>query len=674
MSSTSETSTFTDLDLQSINTIRFLAVDAVEKAASGHPGMPMGAAPMAYVLWSRFLRHNPRNADWHDRDRFILSAGHGSMLLYALLHLTGYDLPMEELQSFRQWGSRTPGHPENFITDGVTTTTGPLGQGFANGVGVAVAETILAERFNRDGFPIVDHHTYGIVSDGDLMEGISHEAASLAGHLGLGKLIYLYDDNEISIDGSTDLSFTEDVGKRFEAYGWHVVRVEDGNDLEAIEQALAEAHADRERPSLVVVSTVIGYGSPNKADTAAAHGEPLGKEEAILAKRNLGWPEDRPFFVPDDVFESMHRAIDRGAELEGEWNDLMEAYRNEHPDLAEEYDRWQAGTLPDGWADALPTFETGEKLATRAASGKVLNAIAEKVGILVGGSADLTPSNKTDVKSRKDYQKDSRDGLYLRFGVREHAMASMCNGMALHHGIRPYCGTFLIFSDYLRPALRLSALMQLPIAYVFTHDSIGLGEDGPTHQPVEHLMALRAIPGLTVLRPADAAETAEAWRVALERSKGPVAFALTRQGLPTLDRDIYGAVEGLRRGAYILKDSDQTPDIILIATGSEVHLAIGAADRLEAKGHAVRVVSMPSWELFEEQDEAYREEVLPLSVTRRLAVEAGVTFGWERYTLGRDRAVGLDRFGASAPGEVLFEKFGFTVENVVERAEAVLRA
>jgi transketolase len=672
MTHPSERNSFNDLDTQSINTIRFLAVDGVEKAGSGHPGMPMGAAPMAYVLWSRFLRHNPRNPHWHDRDRFILSAGHGSMLLYSLLHLTGYDLPIEELQQFRQWGSRTPGHPEHFMTEGVTTTTGPLGQGFANGVGSAIAETIIAKRFNREGFPIVDHFTYGIVSDGDLMEGISHEAASLAGHLGLGKLVYLYDDNRISIDGSTDLSFTEDVGKRFEAYGWQVLRVEDGNDLNAIEGAIEEARSDLDRPSLIMVSTIIGFGSPNKADTAAAHGEPLGKEEVILAKRNLGWPEDRTFFVPDDVFESMHRAVERGGELEGVWNDLMANYRSQYPDLAAEYDAWQGGILPDDWTSALPKFEPGESMATRAASGKVLNAIAEKVGILVGGSADLTPSNKTDVKTRKDYQKDSRDGLYLRFGVREHAMASICNGMALHHGIRPYCGTFLIFSDYMRPAVRLSALMEQPVIYVFTHDSIGLGEDGPTHQPVEHLMALRAIPGLIVIRPADAVETAEAWQIALEQNDHPTALALTRQNLTTFDRSALGTTGDSRRGAYILKDSEGRPDLILIGTGSEVHLALDAAGELEAEGHAVRVVSMPSWELFDAQDEAYQESVLPSDVTRRLSVEAGVTQGWERYTMGRGRAVGLDRFGASAPADVLFREFGFTTENVVARAREVL--
>lgn len=664
---------FNDLDQQSVNTIRFLAVDGVEKAGSGHPGMPMGAAPMAYVLWSRYFRHNPRNSHWHDRDRFILSAGHGSMLLYALLHLTGYDLPIEELQNFRQWGSRTPGHPEHFITDGVTTTTGPLGQGFANGVGSALAETILAERFNRDGFPIVDHYTYAIVSDGDMMEGISHEAASLAGHLGLGKLIYFYDDNKISIDGRTDLSFTEDVGKRFDAYGWQVLRVEDGNDLDAIEAAINEAQADTGRPTLIIVSTIIGFGSPNKADTASAHGEPLGKEEVVLAKRNLGWPEDRTFFVPDDVFESMHRSVERGGELEGAWNELMDSYRSKYPDLAAEYDAWQNSDLPSDWESALPDFEPGESIATRAASGKVLNAIAEKVGILVGGSADLTPSNKTDIKARQDYQKDSRDGLYIRFGVREHAMASICNGMALHHGIRPYCGTFLIFSDYLRPALRLSALMGVPVTYVFTHDSIGLGEDGPTHQPVEHLMALRAIPGLNLIRPADAVETAEAWQVALELNDRPTALALTRQNLTTFDRKALGVSEGVKRGAYILRDCEGTPDIILIGTGSEVELAMSAAEELTSKGHGVRVVSMPSWDLFDAQEDAYQEHVLPSSVSRRLAIEAGVTLGWERYTLGRGRAVGLDRFGASAPADVLFREFGFTTENVVDKAMSVLK-
>lgn len=665
-------STQPDLNLLSINTIRFLAVDAVQRANSGHPGLPMGAAPMAYVLWTRFLKHNPNDPAWLNRDRFVLSAGHGSMLLYALLHLTGYDLPLDELMNFRQWGSKTPGHPENFVTPGVETTTGPLGQGFANGVGMAIAERFLAARFNRPGFPLVDHFTYAIVSDGDLMEGISHEAASLAGHLGLGKLIYLYDDNEISIDGSTDLAFTEDVEKRFDAYGWHVQRVEDGNDLDAVAAALDQARAEADRPSLIAVRTTIGYGSPNKAGTAKAHGSPLGEDEVTLTKRNLGWPDDQFFLVPDAVRDHLRGALTTGAGRQADWNDLLVRYRAAHPDLARQFDAWARGALSDGWEAALPTFETGQKLATRAASGKVLDALVPVLGNLVGGSADLTPSNNTRTGAQQDFQKDQPGGGYLRFGVREHGMAAICNGIALHGGLRPYCATFLIFSDYLRPAMRLSALMHQPVVYVFTHDSIGLGEDGPTHQAVEHYAALRAIPNLTFIRPADANETAEAWRAALERTTGPTALALTRQGLPTLDRATFAAADGLRRGAYVLHDSDGPPDLILLASGSEVSLIVKAAEVLRGDGVRVRLVSMPSWELFAEQPHAYRDAVLPPSVTKRLAVEAGVTLGWERYVGLEGRILGLDRFGASAPGSVVFEKLGFTVENVVTHARALL--
>lgn len=661
------------LDERCINTIRFLAVDAVQKADSGHPGMPMGTAPLAYVLWDRHLRHHPQHPDWPNRDRFVLSAGHGSMLLYALLHLTGYDLPMEELKNFRQWKSKTPGHPENFITKGVETTTGPLGQGVANGVGLAIAERFMAARFNRDGFPIVDHHTYGIVSDGDLMEGISHEAASLAGHLGLGKLIYFYDDNEISIDGSTDLAFTEDVDARFEAYGWHVVRVEDGNDLEAIEAALEAAKAETGKPSLIVTRTVIGYGSPNRAGTAKAHGEPLGEEERELTKENLGWPEET-FLVPDSVADHMGQAVARGEKLEAEWNERFARYADAHPDLADEYKAWQNGDLPADWDADLPTFDTGSKLATRAASGKVLDALGPKLPNLIGGSADLTPSNKTDIDGRDDHQADNPSGAYFRFGVREHGMASICNGISLHNsGLRPYCATFLIFSDYLRPAMRLSALMGEPVIYVYTHDSIGLGEDGPTHQPVEHYMALRAIPNLTLIRPADARETVEAWKAALQNTDGPTALSLTRQGLPTLMQTEDGGALGLHQGAYVLEDPGEgDPDLILIASGSEVQLALAAANTLRKSGTSVRVVSMPSWELFAAQPQAYQEKVLPPAVTKRVAIEAGVTMGWERYVGLQGRIIGLDRFGASAPGEVLFEQFGFTAERVVEEARAVL--
>ena len=663
-----------DLAELSINTIRLLAADGVQKAKSGHPGMPMGTAPMAYVLWSRYLKHNPRDPRWPDRDRFILSAGHGSMLLYSLLHLTGYeDMTMEQLKSFRQWGSKTPGHPENFLAEGIETTTGPLGQGFANGVGMAIAERFLAARFNRPGFEVVNHYTYGICSDGDLMEGVSHEAASLAGHLGLGKLIFLYDDNKISIDGSTELSFTEDVGKRFEAYNWHVLRVEDGNDLEAIDAALAAAREETDRPTIIMVRTVIGFGAPHKQGTSEAHGEPLGDEELKAAKRHFGWDENRTFYVPDEVYEHMQRfSIEAGERVQSAWQELMDGYRAAHPDLAAEYEAWLERRLPEGWEDAVPVFPAGDKMATRAASGKVLGALAPKVGFLIGGSADLTPSNKTDVKGRSDFQKDNPTGAYFRFGVREHGMGSACNGIALHGGLVPYCGTFLIFSDYMRPSVRLASLMRLPVIFVFTHDSIGLGEDGPTHQPIEQLMSLRAIPHLTVLRPADANETAEAWKAALTNADGPVALALTRQNLETLDRTKFGSAEGVQRGAYVLSDDEGTPDLILMATGSEVELILGAAEKLRAEGAKVRVVSMPSLELFERQPRAYRDEVLPPAVTKRVAVEAGVTLGWHRYTGTAGRVIGLDRFGASAPYQIVYEKLGLSVDNIAAQARELL--
>jgi len=666
----------TELDERTINTIRFLAVDAVEKASSGHPGMPMGAAPMAYVLWTRHLRHNPTDPQWVDRDRFVLSAGHGSMLLYSLLHLTGYDLPLEEIKNFRQWGSITPGHPEVHETPGVETTTGPLGQGFGNGVGMAIAERYLAAHFNdypgADG-ELVDHYTYGIVSDGDLMEGVASEAASLAGHLGLGKLIYLYDDNEISIDGSTDIAFTEDVEKRFDAYGWHVVTIEDGNDLKAIDRAILEAKAETDRPSLIVVKTSIGYGSPNQQDTAAAHGSPLGADEVDLTKENLGWPTDKTFHIPDDVREHMRASVDQGAALQAQWNGRYQQFRVESPDAADRFDAWMAGELPDDLESAVPSFDAGTELATRKASGKTLSALAPVIGdMLVGGSADLSGSNKTEVDGRTDFQKDNPAGQYFRFGVREHAMAAAGNGMTLHGGVRPYVGTFLIFSDYLRPSLRLSALMGQPVIYVLTHDSIGLGEDGPTHQPVEHLSALRAIPNVTVLRPADATEAAQAWVAALRNTDGPTVFALTRQTVPTFDRSALAPADGVHRGGYVLSDDDGTPDVILMGTGSEVQHALVAAATLREEGTNVRVVSLPSFELFEQQDEAYRNDVLPPEVTARVSIEAGVTFGWERYVGPEGRALGIDRFGASAPGDVNMEKFGFTSENVVRAAREVM--
>jgi transketolase len=662
------------LDTLCVNTIRMLSADGVEKARSGHPGMPMGAAPMAYVLWTRFLRHNPRNPQWADRDRFILSAGHGSMLLYSLLYLTGYDLSLDDLKMFRQWGSRTPGHPEYPLTPGVEITTGPLGQGFAGGVGMAIAERHLAARFNRPGFPMVDHFIYGIVSDGDLMEGISHEAASLAGHLKLGKLIYLYDDNHISIEGSTDIAFTELRDRRFEAYGWHVQRVADGNDLTAIEAAIAAARRAIDRPSLIVVRTHIGYGSPNKVDHASAHGEPLGEEELRRTKERLAWPLSPSFLVPDEVLERFRTAIDRGDENQKIWEARFGSYAETFPDLATQWHHWMNGRLPEDWDAEIPVFEPDPKgMATRVASGKVLNAVARRVPNLMGGSADLAPSNKTEIQGESDFQAQSYQGRNIRFGVREHGMGAILNGMALHGGIMPYGGTFLIFSDYMRPAIRLAALMGLKVIYVFTHDSIGVGEDGPTHQPVEHLAALRAIPGLTVIRPCDGNETAAAWKAALCAS-GPVALALTRQNLPVLDRQRVAGADNLDRGAYILKDAREgRPELILIGTGSEVHIALEAAGQLDEKGIQVRVVSMPSWDLFETQDAAYRNQVLPPEVKTRIAVEAGVGQGWHRYVGDAGRVMGLNRFGASAPGAVLFKRFGFTPDHVVQSALDLLQ-
>jgi len=663
----------TKLDEQCVNTIRMLSIDGVQNANSGHPGMPMGAASMAYVLWSRFLSHNPQNPKWPNRDRFVLSAGHGSMLLYSLLHLTGYDLSMEDIKNFRQWGSKTPGHPEYPLTPGVETTTGPLGQGFANGVGMAIAERFLAARFNRPDHEIVGHYTYGIVSDGDLMEGVTHETASLAGHLRLGRLIYLYDDNHISIEGNTDITFTENRTARFEAYGWQVQEIADGNDLNAIEKAIIAAQNETTRPSLISVRTHIGYGSPNKQDAASAHGEPLGPEEIALTKENLGWPQDPLFFVPDEVLDHFRKAVKKGNEIEEQWQAKLGSYEEAHPELARELQIWMNGELPDNWDRDIPSFPADSKgMATRVASGTVLNAIASNVSNLFGGSADLAPSNKTEIKGYEDFQPDDYKGRNLRFGVREHGMGSILNGMALHGGIIPYGGTFLIFSDYMRPAIRLAALMGLKVIYVFTHDSIGLGEDGPTHQPVEQLASLRTIPNLTVIRPCDANETAEAWRVAMSSENGPVALALTRQGMPVLDRNTFGPATGLSKGAYVLKDSKgKKPDIILIATGSEVQIALDASRELESKGLAVRVVSMPSWELFDKQPEEYRNRVLPPETTARIAIEAGVAQGWRQYVGDRGEVIAVNRFGASAPYKVLYEKFGITPERAVEKALAM---
>jgi transketolase len=661
------------LDELCINTIRTLAMDAVEKAGCGHPGMPMGAAGMAYVLWTRFLRHNPRNPAWFDRDRFVLSAGHGSMLLYAMLHLTGYDLSLEEIQDFRQWGSRTPGHPERGLTPGVEATTGPLGQGFGNGVGMAIAERFLAATFNRPGHTVVDHFTYALVSDGDLMEGVSSEAASLAGHLRLGKLIYLYDDNGITIDGSTDLTFTENVAARFEAYRWHVQQV-DGSDLKGIAEAIAAAQQERGRPSLIQVRTHIGHGSPNKQDSADSHGAALGAEEVRLTKEALGWPAEQNFYVPEEVRERFLTAVEQGERWEREWKEQVGTYQNAFPDLAEQWGLFVRGDLPRGWDKTVSQLEfPGGGLATRQASGKVVNAIAGTIRNLVGGSSDLTGSNETLIKESDEFHL-SPQGRILRFGVREHAMGAILNGLALHGGVRPYGGTFLVFSDYMRPSIRLAALTRLPVIYIFTHDSLGVGEDGPTHQPVEQLAALRAIPRLRVIRPADATETVMSWKLALERKDGPTALILTRQKVPLLDRKKLAPAELAAKGAYVLADAETKPlQVILIATGSEVSPALAARKSLEEKGIGTRVVSMPCWELFREQPKAYRDEVLPPAVKRRLAIEAGSELGWREFVGDEGDILGVTDFGASAPGGVLMEKYGFTAANIAARASALVR-
>ena len=658
-----------ELDTLSINTLRFLATDAVQDANSGHPGLPLGAAPMAYIIWNRFLKHNPENPHWFDRDRFILSAGHGSALLYALLHMAGYDLSLDDIKNFRQWGSKTPGHPEFGHTPGVETTTGPLGQGFANGVGMAMAEKFLADKFNRNGLNVINHFTYAIISDGDLMEGIASEAASMAGHLGLGKMIYLYDDNRITIDGSTDLTFSEDVGKRFDAYGWHVQHVEDGNDLDAIELAVKNGQEDS-RPSIIIVWTHIGYGSP-KQDTAAAHGEPLGEEALLATKEKLGWPPKPMFHVPHEAKDCCN-AVESGKVAEKVWNDLTSRYGEMHPDLMKELKMTIAGDLPERWEDTIPSFtEEDGPLATRAASGAVLNAVASTIDNLVGGSADLAPSNKTIQTEKSIFGPENGSGHNIHFGVREHAMAGIANGMALHGGVIPYVATFLIFSDYMRPSIRLSALMQTKVTYIFTHDSVGVGEDGPTHQPVEQTMSLRLIPGLTVLRPADANETAEAWCTALS-SKGPVVLVLTRQKLPILDKNYFPVNDGFSRGGYILSESnDGATDIILIATGSEVSLALQVQQSLSEDTTNARVISMPSWELFEQQPEEYRHSILPRSIPK-VALEAGITMGWHSYIGDEGLVIGIDRFGASAPGPTVMDKLGMNKENVLNAVKNFL--
>lgn len=657
---------------KSVNTIRFLSADAIQKANSGHPGLPMGTAALAFSLWTRHLRHNPGNPLWANRDRFILSGGHGSMLLYSLLHLFGYDLSLDEIKNFRQWGSKTPGHPEYGLTAGVETTTGPLGQGFANGVGFAIAEAHLAAEFNKKDFPIIDHYTYGLVTDGDLMEGVASEAASLAGHLKLGKLIYLYDDNRISIDGSTELAFTEDRGARFAAYGWQVIQVEDGNDLDAVEQAVQQAKDDP-RPSLIICRTHIGYGLPTKQDTASAHGSPPGDEELKGAKTALGWPDEPRFLIPPEVKEFFAGLRVECSKLEESWNLLYTNYRKEYPQEASELARRLAGELPKKWS--VPEYPPdGKGMATRAASGKVLNFLAQDLPELVGGSADLAPSNLTWIDGSPAFQAGQPEGRNFHFGVREHAMGSIVNGLALHGGLIPYGGTFLVFSDYLRPAIRVSAISHIPSIWVFTHDSIGVGEDGPTHQPVEHLAALRAIPGLVTIRPCDANETARAWEYAIKRRDGPTALALTRQGLPVLDRDVYGSADQLERGAYVLADlGGSDPELLLMASGSEVPLIIEAGERLAAKGISLRLISFPSWELFKAQEPAYQSQVIIPTVKKRLAVEAGISQGWEKWVGDQGAVLSIENYGASAPAGRIFEEYGFSADNLVLMADKLLR-
>lgn len=679
------------LDELSVNAIRFLAVDAIQKANSGHPGLPMGAAPMAYLLWKKYLKHSPSNPLWFDRDRFILSAGHGSMLLYGLLYLTGYDLSLEEMKNFRQWGSKTPGHPEYGVTPGVEVTTGPLGQGFANGIGMAIAERNLASRFNKPGFNLIDHYTYAIVSDGDLMEGVASEAASIAGHLKLGKLIYLYDDNHITLSAATDITFTEDRNKRFKAYGWHTQTVDKGNDLNAIALAIRKARSEKTRPSLILVKTHIGFGSPNRHDSFEAHGSPLGEEEVRETKIALNWPLDPPFFVPPEVLQNFRTAVEEGRRAESKWEKLLERYSEAFPDLASEFKLIKEGMLPEGWDSDIPTFPPNVKgMSTRVASGKVISSVQARIPYLIGGSGDLDPSTRTTLKELGDFENpvgNRRDeqgsagggwdyaGRNIHFGVREHAMGSIANGLALHGGALPFVATFLVFSDYMRPPMRLAALMNIHVIYVFTHDSIGLGEDGPTHQPIEQLAGLRAVPNLVVIRPCDANETAAAWKLAVEIKDRPVALVLTRQNVPTLDRSKLAPADGLRRGAYVLGNAhEEKTDIIIIAAGSEVSVALAAKNILANQGINARVVSMPSWRLFDEQPKEYRDSVIPPSVTKRLAVEAGSPLGWFKYVGTDGDVIGMDRFGASAPGSILMREFGFTPENIAQHARRLLEA
>ncbi|MBO1004349.1 transketolase [Pseudogracilibacillus auburnensis] len=663
----------TQIEQQSINTIRTLSIDAIEKANSGHPGLPMGAAPMAYSLFTDFMNHNPKNSKWFNRDRFVLSAGHGSMLLYSLLHLSGYDVTMEDIKSFRQWGSRTPGHPEVLDTDGVEATTGPLGQGIAMAVGMAMAEAHLAAKYNKDNFPIIDHYTYTLVGDGDIMEGISHEAASLAGHLGLDKLIVLYDSNDISLDGDLDRSFSDNTEGRFKAYGWQVIRVENGNDLAEIRKAIQLAKENTTQPTLIEVKTIIGYGSPNKSNSSASHGAPLGEEEAKLTKEYYHWTHE-PFHVLEEVYADFEeKVVVNGKAKEEAWNKLFDAYQKEHPKLAKDLDIAIQNKLPEGWENDLPTYEAGkDTLATRASSSDLINAIAKTVPNFFGGSADLASSNNTMMKEDADFTKESYDGRNIWFGVREFAMGAALNGMALHGGLKVYGGTFFVFSDYVRPAMRLSAIMNTPVTYVFTHDSIAVGEDGPTHEPVEQLASLRAMPNLSVMRPADGNETQAAWRLALESTNKPTALVLTRQGLPTLENTAQHAYEGVKRGAYVVSDAKNSADAILLATGSEVSLAIQAQKELLEKNIDVRVVSMPSWDRFEEQDKAYKEEIIPSTVKNRVAIEMASSLGWDRYVGDAGKVIAVDKFGASAKGDKVVAEYGFTVENVIKHVEDLL--
>lgn len=664
----------TDLQSLSINTIRLLSADAVQKANSGHPGMPMGAAAMAYALWTNHLNFDPSNPDWPNRDRFILSAGHGSMLLYSLLYLTGYDLTLDDIKNFRQPDSKTPGHPESHLTKGVETTTGPLGQGFANGVGFAIAQKYLAARYNKPGYDIFDYNIYAIVSDGDLMEGISSESASIAGHLKLGNLIYLYDDNHISIEGNTNITFTEDTVKRFEAFGWHVQVVEDGNNPDKISAAIQKAKEENERPSIIKIRTHIAFGSPNKADTAGAHGSPLGEEELRLTKINLGWDPEKSFFIPEEVLKFYRGVGEKGKSLQGEWNKLFSEYKEKYPELAGEYINFCENKFPEGWTEALPVFEPKDgEVATRSASGKTINAIAKYFPDMIGGSADLEPSNDTFIKGEKSFQPGDYDGRNLHFGVREHSMGAELNGIALTKPMIAYGATFLIFSEYMRAPIRLAAIMGIRTIFIFTHDSIALGEDGTTHQPIEQLISLRSIPNLIVIRPADANETAQAWRVALEHRTGPVSIILTRQKLPVIDQTKFASAKNLEKGAYILRDCDDTPELIFIATGSEVQLALAAQENLKSQNINTRVVSMPSWELFEIQSDEYKEKVLPKDIKKRISIEAGSTLGWHKYITDGGIAIGVDEFGKSAPGELLMKEYGFSVENVTQKSLSLFK-